>query len=160
MLARSRPGPDFPYHFSAFGGALAILAYPVSVSVSQAGLALALAGWGWWSLHRPRLLQKAVSDVALPPALPLVKQPVLFFALGIYAAQLRSLLINGLLSDDFMAFVQRGFNTELKDVFLVGMAFWTASFAGSDRGRRLVGRWLGAAVEILVVTGVVSNFSK
>ncbi len=150
----------FPYRLSIFGGATAILTYPWSVSISQAGLALALLGWAWWAVTRPQL-PDALREQA--PELPLLRHPALIAAVAIYVAQLLALLYNAATNSGelgFTAFFARGWRTELKDVFILGMAFWTAAYASTPEGRRNIPRWFTAAVIILVVAGVISIFSK
>ncbi|MEQ9365736.1 MAG: O-antigen ligase family protein [Leptospirales bacterium] len=169
--------PMIAYRLSVFGGATAITTFPVSVSLSQGGLVLALLGWLFWAVLRPKAGTAALAgyaDVASidderggpqtqaasdSRALPLVRHPALIFAVLIYGVELISLLINGFESDNFLAFLGRGYRSEVKDVFLVGMAFWTAAYAHSPANRKRLERWFLIALAIMVIAGLVSIFS-
>lgn len=156
-------GQRLAYRVSVFGGATAILTFPISVSISQGGLVLALAGWAAWAVLRLR--QPAAgdtgetTDLSTAPRLPLVRHPALIFALLVYGVELISLLINAFESNDFVGFLARGYRSELKDVFLVTMAFWTAAYASDPEQRKRLERWLLIALGILIVSGLVSIFS-
>ncbi|MCR9144429.1 MAG: O-antigen ligase family protein [bacterium] len=158
------------YKVSVFGGATAIVTFPVSVSLSQGGLALALLGWLLWALQRPKadaggLAESPGNDDgglagdASSERLPFVRHPALLFAALIYGVELVALLINGFESNDFLAFVGRGYRTEVKDVFLVGMAFWTAAYAHSPENRKRLERLFLIALGIMIIAGLISIFS-
>lgn len=138
---------------SVFGGALMFLAYPASVSVSQTGLGLALLGWAGFAWRR-----RAAAPA--PDEKPLWKEPALLAALGVYAAELLSLLVNSALSPAPLEFFGRGVGVEFKDFWLVGAAFWTAQMAGEERFRQRLHRWLEISIWILLISGFVSIFSK
>ena len=159
------------FRISVFGGATAILTFPISISLSQGGLVLALLGWAAWAVQGRKAgiqggqEQSQLSDAsdaaggASASNLPLVRHPALVFAALIYGVELISLLINGFESDDFLGFLSRGYRSELKDFFLVGMAFWTAAYAHSPENRKRLEKLFLIALVILIVSGLVSIFS-
>lgn len=152
------------YRLSVFGGATAILTFPISVSLSQGGLVLALLGWLLWALGKRK--SGPATETATPGLsdsdalrLPLVRHPALIFAALIYGVEIVSLLINAFESDNFLAFFGRGYRSEVKDFFLVGMAFWTAAYAHSPENRRRLERLFLIALGIMLIAGLISIFS-
>ncbi len=178
FISQSTPGAPSRggFRLSSFGGALAILTFPVSISLSQLGLVLALIGWVWWSVS----LRRAGVPGPLPEntwRMPWLFPRELKFGLGIYGALLFSLIINAALTGfespanssesgigaaftragDFLV---AGLRDELKDVMLVLTAFWVLAYTSDERGRARVYRLVTGAAYVLVVSGFISIFSK
>ncbi len=157
-MVPSRLHPQFYFRLTGWGGALAILGFPVSVSLSQLGLFLALAGW----ILQERAARRAADPLASAWRLPFCRSPVLLAALAMYGLELISLLLNALLKDGggAWAMIARGLQREFKDLWLMAGAFWIFAYTADERGERRVFRWLEISAWILVLSGLVSVFSR
>ncbi len=149
--------PRAAFRTSEVGGLLAVLAFPVSISLSQAGVFLAMLGWLWFGA-----LSASRTTVEGTWRMPLRFPLELRVGLAIYAVLALSLLVNLWSPGELSAFerLRRGFRAELKDVFLMSMAFWVLAYADNEDGRRRLYRALHIAAWIIVVAGVVAAFSK
>lgn len=136
-----------PYGLSGAGGALAILTFPLSVSLSQLGLFIALAGW-------------AVDRAMGGKKLPFIAPRPLLFALGIYGAEVLSLLVHLPGAPHPLEAIRNAFKDEIKDVWLMGMAFWVISYSQDMTGRKRIYSLLKGSMLILIGTGFLSLFSK
>lgn len=140
---------DIAFRISQFGGAVACVGFPVSISLSQGGLFLALTAW---VVHRILLRDDE--------RLRFEWTPELAIGISIYVVLFLSLLVNAFSSASPWAVFRKGMNDEVKDVVLLSAAFWFFSYTATEEGRKDVVRWLWIALAILLITGVVSLFSK
>lgn len=162
-----RPQPDFFFRLSGWGGALALVGFPISVSLSQAGLVLAVIGWALWTRARRKRPTAGVAPAAAGDrpvwAMPFQAPLLLKIALAVYAFEFVSLVINALLAGspaDIARFFARGLEREFKDVLLVSGAFWMLAYTADPRGERRVFRWLEIAIWVLIASGFFSIFSR
>ncbi|MCB1172951.1 MAG: O-antigen ligase family protein [Leptospiraceae bacterium] len=136
---------------SAFGGALMIVAFPLSVSLSQAGLGLALIGW---------ILARIWNRTACQQRLPLRMHPFFWSALAVYLILFATLLVNALLAEERIAFLARGLRAEVKDIILLPAGFWVMAWSSKPEGRKQILRWLEWSVWLLLLTGFLAIWSR
>ncbi len=139
---------DIAFQISQIGGAIACIGFPVSITLSQGGLFIALTAW---VVHRIFLREDE--------RLPFEWTPELVIGLSIYGVLFLSLIVNSF-SASSLAVFRKGMNDEVKDAALLAAAFWVFSYTKTDAGRKNVVRWLWIALAILLITGIVSLFSK
>lgn len=165
---------DLTFKISRFGGALAILSYPISITLSQAGLLLAILGWLGWSIQQRRSMQAPDRTSRSPANLSAAQETlqiqnwpmhlqwpaVLLAALGIFGVLFLSLFLNAFLNVAPGDFLKAGLKAEPKDVFLILGAFWALAYGSHARGRADLMRWLGWALIILLVIGFASIWSR
>ena len=144
------------FQISTAGGFLAVVFFPVSVSLSQFGLFLAVAGWVLLTAHEHFSKNgNAEKDIW---KMPFIFSGTLKAAFGIYAVIFISFMYRYFTEDNTS--INNLFKSEFKDVLLISMALWTVAYASDERGRKRIHRWLIAALIILIVSGLVSIFSK
>ena len=150
--------PRAAFRTSEIGGALAILGFPVSISVSQTGLFFAIVGWIWYRRLVPPGSHPPEGTWALEFQFPVE----LRVGVGIYCVLVVSLVIHlfGIPGWELPARLRAGFNNELKDVFLMAMAFWVLAYARPEEGKRRLYRLLHVVAWIIVLSGAVAMFSK
>ncbi len=146
----------FFFKLSAFGGALSVLTFPVSVSLSQFGLFLALLGWGLYSLTAGKVSASDRENAGIWEMPFLMPYPMVM-VIGLYLTHTASLVYHSAVRD---ASFYKGFMAEPADIFLTGMAFWTMAFISDPRGRERLFRWLEAAGWITVTAGLIGIFSR
>lgn len=144
------------FRTSELGGALAVLFFPVSVSVSQIGLFLAIAGWMVVGITVPYSKKPENDSMRMPFALP----APLLFGLSIYIFLIISLFYNSYFSDNAIAFIRKGFRTEIKDMGMVFLALWIVSYTDHPERKQRVYGWIKFAVLVILATGFISIFSK
>ncbi|MBI3395125.1 MAG: hypothetical protein HY042_04765, partial [Spirochaetia bacterium] len=151
------------YQISRFGGALAVIAFPLSVSLSQFGLLTAVVSWvflrvGVAYLHRSAPENGAVRSQP-DPFMPFPRVPVLLMAVLIYLVFLLSLFVNAALSDSFLKVIRRGMSEEMRHTDLILAAFWVYAYASGEKQKQDVLRWIKIAAAVTIGAGIVSIFS-
>ncbi|HNN58597.1 MAG TPA: O-antigen ligase family protein [Leptospiraceae bacterium] len=122
------------------------MSFPVSISLSQAGISFAAIAW--------------IAGIVARSDVPRFPWPRLLIAgLCIYGLELLSLIFLSF-SGGGLAFIKQGLSREIKDVFLILMAFWVFAFSEDEDRRKTIEKLTYIAIGILIVSGLIGIFSR